>query len=226
VTPITDRGSKRMFIYSHPPITATMSQLNGTIQFWRVTGGYLCVAKLKNQWYYVGCSLGEYERFLNDCKRWGMLLTSVRQPSQAIRLGHIGAKRPPAPLRRREWQQGCRGLVPEIPQRHVPEDLVQQGGQLQARQRQPLVHDFDLLAVVLLVHGTAVIDPSRLCQGERFVRPLGGVPAGMEVLLRDQPVQMLDVRFLVHPRCVELVRCLKQRADCTRSDHIGWSQTP
>ena len=57
-----------------------MSQLDGTIQFWRVTGGYHCVAKLKNQWYYVGCSLGEYERFLNDCKRWGMLLTSVRQP--------------------------------------------------------------------------------------------------------------------------------------------------
>ncbi len=58
-----------------------MSQLDGTIQFWKATGGYLCVAKLKNQWYYVGCSLSEYERFAADCKRWGMLLTSVRKPS-------------------------------------------------------------------------------------------------------------------------------------------------
>jgi hypothetical protein len=39
--------------------------------------------------------------------------------------------------------------VPELLRRHVPKDLVQQGSQPQARQRQPLVHDFDLLAAPL-----------------------------------------------------------------------------
>jgi hypothetical protein len=57
-----------------------MSKLDGTIQMWKATGGYLCVAKLKNQWLYVGCSLEEYERFFAECERRGMLLTSVRKP--------------------------------------------------------------------------------------------------------------------------------------------------
>jgi len=57
-----------------------MSQLDSRIQFWKATGGYLCVAKLKNQWFYVGCSSGEYQRFLADCKRWGMVLVSVCKP--------------------------------------------------------------------------------------------------------------------------------------------------
>ena len=61
-----------------------MSKLDGRIQFWKATAGYLCVAKLKNHWYYVGCSLGEYEHFLDDCKRSGMLLTSVPKPNPEI----------------------------------------------------------------------------------------------------------------------------------------------
>jgi hypothetical protein len=46
--------------------------------------------------------------------------------------------------------------VQELPRRHVAEDLVQQRSQSQARQRQPLVNDLDLLAVVLLIHRAAV----------------------------------------------------------------------
>jgi len=38
-----------------------------------------------------------------------------------------------------------RGSVPELPRRHVPQNLVQQGSQPQPSQRQPLVHDLDLL---------------------------------------------------------------------------------
>jgi hypothetical protein len=45
----------------------------------------------------------------------------------------------------------------------VPDDLVQQGSQPQARQRQPLVHDFDLLPVILLVDRAVVADPAGSC---------------------------------------------------------------
>ena len=48
-------------------------------------------------------------------------------------------------------------LVPKLLRRHVPEDLVQQGSQPQSRRRQPLIHNFDLLSEVLLVHGAAVV---------------------------------------------------------------------
>jgi len=45
-----------------------------------------------------------------------------------------------------------RGSVPKLLRRDVPQNLIQYGSQAQASQRQPLVHDFDLLEIVLLVH--------------------------------------------------------------------------
>jgi len=41
-----------------------------------------------------------------------------------------------------------RGSVPKLLRRDVPQNLIQYGSQAQARQRHPLVHDFDLLEIV------------------------------------------------------------------------------
>lgn len=79
------------------------------------------------------------------------------------------------PTTREEMATGtAKNLMPKLPRRHVAEDLVQQGSQLQARQRQPLVYHFDLLSVIILVHRAAVVEPSRLRENEGLpLKPLG-----------------------------------------------------
>src|ERR1019366_9652009 len=75
---------------------------------------------------------------------------------------------------------------------------VKAGKRHQPRQGEPMVNDLDFLLVIVLVDLSAISQPSRLCIPVRLVRPVLWVPAGGQMLVRDQFLQMSDVFISSH----------------------------